>query len=201
MLLHNHFVMYRQYFYFTFLSMVLSNCISAQPETYFSNLLAQELNGITEYKVQGGRVDILTDQYAIEVKRASDWKHSIGQALWYGLQTNKAPGIILLMKSQDDRKYGIMLQSALDYGGLNNVKVWFYPEDFGGQISKDKAIDKNYQLQNKLLKSDTIGCAFWINTGSKKKTRHNQNCTWYNNTKKGRCTNTKEGNACGICGG
>lgn len=175
--------------------------LHAQPESYYRDLLATELKGTTEHKVEGGRVDIITDLHAIEVKRASDWKHSIGQALWYGLQTNKTPGIILIMKTQDDRKYGIRLQSSLDYAGLSNVKVWFYPEDFGSSLSKVNSIEQSYKQKNNLTRLRNGGCTYWVNTGSKKKTRHNQSCRWYNNTKKGRCADTKEGSACGQCGG
>lgn len=175
--------------------------LSAQPESYYSGILAQMLDGETEFKVQSGRVDILTDEYAIEVKRASYWKHSIGQALWYGLQTSRKPGIILIMKTLDDRKYGIQLQSSLDYAGLNNVKVWFYPEDFGGSLTKVNHVEQSYIEKNNLIQEANNGCQFWINSGSKKNTRHNQSCRYYNNTKKGYCTNEKKGSACGQCGG
>jgi len=190
-----------KYLLLLFIQCCISIALWAQPETYYSELLADKLNGTTEYKVEGGRVDILTATHAIEVKRASDWKHSIGQALWYGLQTNRAPGIILIMKTQDDYKHGIRLQSALDYAGLNNVKVWFYPQDFGGSLTKNNFVEQSYLDKNTTAQSNNAGCTYWINTGSKKKTRHNQGCRWYNNTKKGRCASTKEGNACRQCGG
>ena len=44
---------------------------------------------------KNGRVDIVTDEYAIEVEWANNWKHSIGQALWYSIQTNKKPASYL----------------------------------------------------------------------------------------------------------
>lgn len=188
-------------YFLLLLVFVFVNTGYAQPESYYSQILADRLDGVTEYKVEGGRVDILTSTHAIEVKRASDWKHSIGQALWYGLQTNRSPGIILIMKSQSDYKYGIQLNSALSYANLSNVKVWFYPQDFGGTLSKVNTVEKSYLAKNNLVKSSNDGCLYWINTGSSKKTRHNQSCRWYNNTKKGRCSNVKEGKACGQCGG
>jgi hypothetical protein len=186
---------------FLFISFAFLSSIYSQPESYYSEVLAEQLNGITEYKVDGGRIDILTHEYAIEVKRASEWKHSIGQALWYGLQTNRSPGIILIMKTQDDYKHGLRLQSALNYGGLNNVKVWFYPQDFGGTLMKENIVEKRYLSKINGTQETKNGCTFWINTGSNKKTRHNTSCRWYNNTKQGRCTNIKEGSACGKCGG
>lgn len=187
------------YSLFTSILLIIAYGLQAQPESYYTKLLAQRLDGVTEHKVQSGRVDIFTDQYAIEVKRASDWKHSIGQALWYAQQTNRQPGIILIMKSMDDRKYGIMLETTLQYAELDKVKVWFYPEDFEGSLSRSNTIEQSYMQEQESLQAS--GCTYWINTGSKKKTRHNQSCRWYNNTKKGRCTSTKEGSPCGQCGG
>jgi len=106
-------------------------CYSQHYEKEFVNLIHQELGGEKEKTVYGGRVDIVTDEYAIEVEFASKWKHSIGQALWYGLQTNKAPGIVLIKKSKTENKYVIQLGSALQYAGLTDkIKVWVWPDDF-----------------------------------------------------------------------
>lgn len=40
---------------------------------------------------------------------------------------------------------------------------------------------------------------WWLNTGSN--VRHNSGCRYFRNTSKGRPCGTKEGKACGICGG
>ena len=182
-------------------SLFILTGLNAQQETYYSEILAHKLNGVTEYKVEGGSVDILTSDYAIEVKRASKWKHSIGQALWYALQTNRKPGIILIMKSRKDRIHGIRLQSALDHANLNSVKVWFYPEDFGGSIGVNNIVESNFIHKNNLAQAKNKECTYWINTGSQKNTRHNKRCTWFNNTTQGRFTSTKEGTSCTRCGG
>lgn len=44
------------------------------------------------------RVDILTIEHAIEVDWSSKQAEAIGQSLWYASQTNRKPGIILLVK-------------------------------------------------------------------------------------------------------
>jgi hypothetical protein len=41
--------------------------------------------------------------------------------------------------------------------------------------------------------------AYWINT--KSHVRHNSNCQWFKNTKRGRLCSADEGKACGECGG
>jgi hypothetical protein len=51
----------------------------------------------------GTRVDILTDKVAFEVDRTAKWAEAIGQAIYYGMQHKRQPGIILLSEdySQD----------------------------------------------------------------------------------------------------
>ncbi len=68
---------------------------SAQSEASYIEALATQLGAQAEVAVTSGRVDIETATHAMAVERAHKWKESIGQALWYGLQRNKQPGIIL----------------------------------------------------------------------------------------------------------
>lgn len=171
------------------------NTLLGQPESYYCDLLAKKLNGIREYKVENGRVDILTDQYAIEVESASNWKESIGQALWYGLQTNRKPGIILIMKNIKDRKDGIRLQSAIDYAGLTNqIKVWFYPEDFG-ETFEDMPKTSDEYMNNKLTQLGD----YTVNKNSK--VRHNSQCAHFNCKNCVSCGSNDGVKACGKCGG
>ena len=68
------------------------------------------------------RVDLLNDEYAIEVDWAPKWAEGIGQALYYAEVTDKKPGVILLIKDmQKEMKYVYRLQTvAAKYG----IKVW-----------------------------------------------------------------------------
>ncbi|MBD2473308.1 hypothetical protein [Nostoc sp. FACHB-145] len=52
-------------------------------EQRMSDKLAEKLKGIREAANPSGRVDVLTKLYVIEVKKAGNWKHGIGQALVY----------------------------------------------------------------------------------------------------------------------
>ena len=47
----------------------------------------------TEVVLRGGRCDIVTEKYAIEVERASKWHEAIGQAVHYALFLKKKPCI------------------------------------------------------------------------------------------------------------
>lgn len=167
----------------------------AQNESYYSDMIAKELDGAREVKVKSGRVDILTKNYAIEVKKAPQWKHAIGQALWYAQQTNKSPGIILIMQSKYEWKYGIMLQSTLDYAGLSDkVKVWFWPRDFNISF-KQASIQAASYKQSLISNTD---CKYWLTKSSKVK--HNKTCRHFGNTN-GRCSTKNEGRPCKVCGG
>ncbi len=68
------------------------------------------------------RVDLLNDEYAIEVDWAYKWAEGIGQALYYAQVTGKKPGVILLIKDmQKEMKYVYRLQTV---AAKYNIKVW-----------------------------------------------------------------------------
>lgn len=118
-------------------------------------------------------------------------ENSIGQALWYGLQTNKRPGIILLIEAPEQRKYAIQLGSALSYAGLDErIKVWFWPDDFPGIVPAPKAsAEPNPQLGTPT--------GFWLNLNGNK--RHKATCKWYANTSRGKYCSAEEGTPAGCC--
>ena len=100
-------------------------------ETDHAKLIQKELGGQLEVTVYSGRVDLVTSTRAWEIDWANKWKESIGQALWYGLQTSKKPGIILIMRKDSDFKYVQQLESALRYAELSDaIEVKVYPSDF-----------------------------------------------------------------------
>lgn len=45
------------------------------------------------------RVDCLTDVHAVEFDFCEKWAESIGQALHYGLMTNKKPMVVLILNN------------------------------------------------------------------------------------------------------
>lgn len=171
------------------LSLALFTTSYSQSESWFSNQInTTHFKGQREVSCYNGRADIVTNTYAIEVEFAKNWKHAIGQSLWYGLQLERQPGIVLIMKDINDRKYGIMLMSALQYAGIDNkIKVWFYPEDFG------------LTFNDLVVKQETIaGTRYTYNTSSK--IRHNSTCAYF------QCNNciqsdASQGRACSKCRG
>ena len=110
-------------------------------EKDYSDYIQQLIGGEREYKVHSGRVDLLTEEYAFEIEWAGKWKESIGQSLWYALQTNRKPGIILIRRSSNEYKYFQMLNSTLEFSGLNDkIKVFLFPDDFEDLIKQSPKI-------------------------------------------------------------
>lgn len=59
------------------------------------------------------RADCVTATHAVEVEFGKKWAESIGQALFYGLQTGKRAGIVLILEKVDDRRYWYRLNSVI----------------------------------------------------------------------------------------
>ena len=176
---------------FVFVLFTISGFAQNLSEDEYSDLINLTLQGEREVKIDGGRVDILTDTYAVEVERAHKWKNSIGQALWYALNTNKTPGIVLILENDTEYKYFIMLSTALDYAGLRDkVKIWQFPQDFPEAAAAYRAT-----LPEEVPDPNA---KYWKSTYSDK--RHNESCEYFENSNGGYCKKT-EGIACRKCGG
>jgi hypothetical protein len=57
--------------------------ITTTKESVIRDELVKELGGITEVECETGRIDILTKNEVVEVKKVSDWKSAVGQVLVY----------------------------------------------------------------------------------------------------------------------
>ena len=86
------------------------------------------MNGIKEYTLPDRtRIDCLTSSYAIEVDFAKKWAESIGQSLYYGLMTNKRPGILLIMeKPKKDIRYLKRLKKVVE---IQKIRIWTINKD------------------------------------------------------------------------
>ncbi len=165
-----------------------------QSEDDYTDLIHQRLGGEREVGVQSGFVDILTDEHAIEVEFAGKWKQSIGQALWYGLQTGKKPGIVLIKERNYDNKYIIQLGSALQYGDLTQqINVWVWPDDFRGASTTNQPPESYGTPHQRITEK-----SYWLTTSSK--IRHNSSCMYFKKTRGVYCEK-EEGVACKKCGG
>jgi hypothetical protein len=76
----------------------------AEPEAYQGEVqecakLARKYRAKTEVRLEDGtRCDLVNDTYAIECEYPDKWAEAIGQSLYYGIQLNKKPAILFLIK-------------------------------------------------------------------------------------------------------
>jgi hypothetical protein len=75
-------------------------------ETTIARALAAKYGAQVEVRLPDGtRVDLLTDEEAIEVDWAKKWAEAIGQALYYADATKRRPAVILLLTAPTDQRY------------------------------------------------------------------------------------------------
>lgn len=69
---------------------------SGGKESLWRDELARHWQGTTEKRIEGGRIDVLTDRYAIEVEFPHKWHEGLGQALHYANASGK-PGVLAVI--------------------------------------------------------------------------------------------------------
>ena len=86
------------------------------PEKWYQDKWCKEYKGQTEVVLlDNTRCDCITETHAIEFDFGNKWAEAIGQALHYGLQTGKRPGIVLILESPNDQRYWIRLNSIIKH--------------------------------------------------------------------------------------
>lgn len=94
------------------------------PERWYQEQWCKDAGGQAEVRLPDGtRCDCLTDTHAIEFDFGNKWAESIGQALYYGIQTGKKPGVVLILESQKDYKYWIRLNTVIQHYGIG-IDAW-----------------------------------------------------------------------------
>lgn len=94
------------------------------PEKFYQDKWCAEHHGKAEVSLPDEtRADCITSNNAIEFDFAKKWYEAVGQALFYGLQTGKRPGIVLLIETPTDRKYFLRMNSTIDHFKLP-IDTW-----------------------------------------------------------------------------
>lgn len=97
---------------------------TAHPEKYYQNKWCANHNGDAEVVLSDKtRADCITSTHAIEFDFGKKWAESLGQALYYSLQTGKRAGIVLILERPNDRKYWLRLNSTIQHFHLT-VDTW-----------------------------------------------------------------------------
>lgn len=69
-------------------------------EAVWTAALARRLGGRAEAKVEFGRIDVLTETYAIEIDFLKKWKEGVGQSLHYANATGKTACLALIVEHE-----------------------------------------------------------------------------------------------------
>jgi hypothetical protein len=81
-----------------------------------------------EVPVKYGRIDLLSDDYAIEVDRLEKFHEAIGQALHYAKETGRKPAIAIFIvdRRQGDKEKLKYVTWLCNY---YKIKVWFINDE------------------------------------------------------------------------
>ena len=96
------------------------------PEKYYQARWATEHGGMTEFRLaDNSRVDILTDDYAIEVDFCSGLKvyEAVGQALYYAYKTKRQPGVLLILEDNSESTMAALKRARFLCERLR-IKLW-----------------------------------------------------------------------------
>jgi hypothetical protein len=95
-----------------------------KPEKNYQREWCEKMGGKAEVRMPDGtRCDCLLEKFAVEFDFGPKWAEAIGQAMYYGLQTGKLPGIVLILESKKDNIFWIRLNSTILHYRLP-IKTW-----------------------------------------------------------------------------
>lgn len=169
-------------------------------ESAWRDALRERLNGQAEVSIEGGRIDVLTDDMAIELDWPHKWHEGLGQALHYADATGKQGVLALISYSLDPdnlKEKSLQRFEMVDRLCRNNgiELMILFPE-------------KSYEKQRDPAEPDTVEAdtrpprainQYWLN--SKSGIRHRAGCPHYGKTAHGYYCGPDEGKPCSRCGG
>lgn len=100
------------------------------PEAEYQKAWCEKRGGVIEYKLSDKtRVDCLLPNMAVEFDFANKWAECIGQAIYYGRETNRQAACVLIMENgEKDLKYLYRLRRAAYKKGVNLRTFTMKPE-------------------------------------------------------------------------
>lgn len=99
-------------------------------ECAYQHAYQQLYGGIEEYRLPDKtRVDLLTDEYAIEFDFANKKYEAVGQALHYAIMTGKKPKIVLILDKKHEQKQMKYVERIKNIGNVYNIEVEYITDD------------------------------------------------------------------------
>ena len=162
---------------------------SQAPEAQWRDYLSEKLGAQHEVRVEGGRIDVMTDTEVFELDWPHKWHEGLGQALHYADATGKKPILALISYSQGPDKLQAaslerfnMVERICNKQGVKLIVLFpSQPKAYGTDTHPS-----------------TASTNFWLNT--KTGMRHRPGCRFYGTGLEGRPCGANEGKPCSICG-
>ena len=110
----------------TLICFICCICVSQAGELEECKAIAQKYQLLNEVVLSdGSRVDLLSEHFAIEVDWSEKWAEGIGQALFYGIETKKKPGVLLLRRQDEsDASFQAHLRRCRIVCEIHNLFLW-----------------------------------------------------------------------------
>jgi len=105
-----------------FFPLLSFSCNAIEKEKYYSEKFCNEMSGDDKYVLEdGSEPDCLTKTHVFEFDWADGMKvyEAIGQSLYYASQTDKKPGIFLLIRKDNSEKYIRKIREVIRYFDLD----------------------------------------------------------------------------------
>jgi hypothetical protein len=163
------------------------------------------LHGKLEVPLSTGRADIVTNQYAVEVDKASKYLEGIAQAKKYAKGSGKAPGLALYIDGES--RALVYISTAKKLCQEQSVKFWLINEfvstndlirQKGFRLSNSYSLSPKPESSTKAPKTTSPALMHWMSKSSG--VRHNQSCRWFKRSN-GHLVTARTGRACKQCGG
>jgi hypothetical protein len=112
-------------------------------ESLWRDELARQWDGRIEQRIEGGRIDVLTDRYAIEVEFPHKWHEGLGQSLHYASASGKQGVLAIIAYAQgEDNLHGRtrrkfeLIEELCSANGIQMLVLFpSRPEEFNHQAS------------------------------------------------------------------
>lgn len=117
-------------YFFVLILIILAGCMTAlkKNEAFYQKKWCADHGGRMEVRTPNGtRCDCVTSEYAIEFDFAPKWLEAVGQSLNYAFTLKKKPGIVLICRSELDRKkFRELKRFSREYLGPRGlfIRVW-----------------------------------------------------------------------------
>ncbi len=139
--------------FFTFLAVMIFPTAACgahlYPESHYVRQWCGEHGGEVEVILPDKtRCDCVTATHAVEIDFAAKWYEAVGQSLYYGLQTGKKAGIVLIIETESDRKYWLRLNSTILHYDLP-IDTWLTGEEEAPAVRPPMSAIRQLLLKNR----------------------------------------------------